>query len=74
MIGIRNRSMVTGNFSGSRIMKLFGNKKSVNNQKNPDVRHEQNYYETREIICPYCGVSNKIQMEFCIGCGSKLEN
>ena len=27
----------------------------------------------REIICSYCGTSNNIDSEFCIGCNSKLE-
>jgi len=27
----------------------------------------------REIICSYCGTSNSIDNEFCIGCNSKLE-
>ena len=73
VIGIRNRSIVSGNFSGSRIMKLFGNKNSDYNQKNPDVRYEQKKNETREIICPYCGTSNNPTREFCISCDSKLE-
>jgi len=28
---------------------------------------------SREIICSYCGTSNNIKSEFCIGCNSKLE-
>ena len=27
----------------------------------------------REIICSYCGTSNNLNSEFCIGCNSKLE-
>ncbi len=79
MIGIRNRSMVTGNFSGSRIMKLFGNKNQVNNQQNPTVRYESQNQENlvvrkkHEIICSYCGASNNPQSEYCIGCNSKLD-
>ena len=77
MIGIRNRSMATGNFSSSRIMKLFGNKNQVYNQENPDARYNQeknNGRTTRETICSYCGTSNDSTREFCISCDSKLEN
>ena len=98
MIGIRDRSIVSGNISGSRIMrwnmtwinKMFGNKNQVNYNQNQTAQYGQPYNATnspidskkqggntrrtnRERICSYCGTSNNIDSEFCIGCNSKLE-
>ena len=85
-IGLRDRSMATGNFQGSRMMRrymgwtkrIFGNKNQVNNTQNPNVRYDQVYNSNevkkrKEIICSYCGSSNSPEREFCIRCGSKLD-
>ena len=53
-IGIRNRSIASGNFSGSRMMgrymtwtnKIFRNKNQVNYQQNPVDRYGQAYNTT----------------------------
>ena len=48
-----------------------------NNRTNPAIdsrkQGENTRRKKREIICSYCGTSNNIDSEFCIGCNSKLE-
>jgi hypothetical protein len=48
-----------------------------NNKTNPAIDSRKQGKNTRrkkrEIICSYCGTSNNLDNEFCVGCNSKLE-